>query len=129
MSKYGMTGGQAAGVILAMAAMVAILGGATWLIGQAAKSAKDGNIKKAGKVASYKTEISKQTIMNKISELNINVEETKTSTKRKVDNIYCIADEDHVHLQKGGIEEPRLIVVYDSIMKNGKRTKLRKNAR
>ena len=62
--------------------------------------------------------------MNKISELNINVEETKTSTKRIVDNIYCIADEDHVHLQKGGIEEPRLIVVYDSIMKDGKRTKL-----
>ena len=27
-------------------------------------------------------------------------------------------------MQKGGIEEPRLIVVYDSIMKNGKRTKL-----
>ena len=46
------------------------------------------------------------------------------SEKKVVDNIYCIADEDHVHLQKGGIEEPRLIVVYDSIMKNGKRTKL-----
>lgn len=48
----------------------------------------------------------------------------KKTTKRIVDNIYCIADEDHVHLQKGRIEEPRLIVVYDSILKNGKRTKL-----
>lgn len=55
--------------------------------------------------------------MNKISELKINLEEEKANTKRIVDNIYCIADEDHVHLQKGGIEEPRLIVVYDSMIK------------
>ena len=82
------------------------------------------NYKKAGKVVSYKTEISKQTVMNKISELKINIEEEKVVTKKVVDNIYCIADEDHVHLQKGGIEEPRLIVVYDSVMKDGKRTKL-----
>ena len=82
------------------------------------------NYEKAGKSVAYKTEISKQTVMNKISELKINLEEEKVSSKKVVDNIYCIADEDHVHLQKGGIEEPRLIVVYDSIMKNGKRTKL-----
>lgn len=88
------------------------------------EEAIETNYEKAGKVAAYKTEISKQTIMNKISELNINVEEEKTAKKKIVDNIYCIADEDHVHLQKGGIEEPRLIVVYDSIMKEEKRTKL-----
>lgn len=88
------------------------------------EEAIETNYEKAGKVASYNTEISKQTTMNKISELKINVEETKPIEKKVVDNIYCIADEDHVHLQKGGIEEPRLIVVYDSIMKNGKRTKL-----
>lgn len=88
------------------------------------EEAIETNYEKAGKVASYKTEISKQTIMNKISELKINTEEEKIVNKKIVDNIYCIADEDHVHLQKGGIEEPRLIVVYDSIMKEGKRTKL-----
>lgn len=88
------------------------------------EEAIETNYEKAGKVAAYKTEISKQTIMNKISELNINVEETKPIQKKIVDNIYCIADEDHVHLQKGGIEEPRLIVVYDSIIRNGKRAKL-----
>lgn len=91
---------------------------------QLIEEAIETNYEKAGKVAAYKTEISKQTIMNKISELNINIEDEKVSQKKIVDNIYCIADEDHVHLQKGGIEEPRLIVVYDSIMKNGKRTKL-----
>lgn len=62
--------------------------------------------------------------MNKISELKINLDEEKIATKRLVDNIYCIADEDHVHLQKGGIEEPRLVVVYDSMVKNGKRAQL-----
>jgi hypothetical protein len=88
------------------------------------EEAIETNYEKAGKVAAYKTEISKQTIMNKISELKINIEEDKIKTKKVVDNIYCIADEDHVHLQKGGIEEPRLIVVYDSVIKNGRRIKL-----
>ena len=85
------------------------------------------NYEEAGRVAAYKTEISKQTIMNKISVLKINIEEPKISSKRVLDNIYCIADEYHVHLQKGGIEEPRLIVLYDSIIKEGKRAKLCNN--
>ena len=88
------------------------------------EEAIETNYEKAGKSVAYKTEISKQTVMNKISELNINLEEEKANIKRIVDNIYCIADEDHVHLQKGGIEEPRLIVVYDSMVKNGKRMQL-----
>lgn len=88
------------------------------------EEAIETNYERAGKVVAYKTEISKQTVMNKISELEINLDEKQVTSKRVVDNIYCIADEDHVHLQKGGIEEPRLIVVYDSIVKNGKRTKL-----
>lgn len=88
------------------------------------EEAIETNYEKAGKSAAYKTEISKQTVMNKISELNINLSERKVLNKKAVDNIYIIADEDHVHLQKGGIEEPRLVVVYDSIIKDGKRTKL-----
>ena len=88
------------------------------------EEAIETNYEKAGKTVAYKTEISKQTVMNKISELNINIDEPKVFNKKEVDTIYCIADEDHVHLQKGGIEEPRLIVVYDSILKDGKRTKL-----
>lgn len=88
------------------------------------EEAIETNYEKAGKNVAYKTEISKQTVMNKISDLKINVSELKVLNKKVVDNIYIIADEDHVHLQKGGIEEPRLIVVYDSIIKDGKRTKL-----
>ena len=88
------------------------------------EEAIETNYEKAGKTVAYKTEISKQTAMNKISELKININELKVLNKKEVDNIYIIADEDHVHLQKGGIEEPRLIVVYDSIERNRKRTKL-----
>ena len=88
------------------------------------EEAIETNYEKAGKSAAYKTKIKKQTVMNKISDLNINIDELKVLNKKIVDNIYIIADEDHVHLQKGGIEEPRLIVVYDSIIKDGKRTKL-----
>lgn len=88
------------------------------------EEAIETNYEKSGKEAAYSTEITKQTVMNKISEIKINITQQENTKKKIVDNIYCIADEDHVHLQKGGIEEPRLIVVYDSIMKNGKRTKL-----
>jgi len=40
--------------------------------------------------------------------------------------LYIIADEDHVHLQKGGIEEPRVVIVYDKIVSKGKRIELKK---
>ena len=88
------------------------------------EEAIETNYEKSGKEAAYKTEITKQTVMNKLSEMKINISDKENTKKKVVDNIYCIADEDHVHLQKGGIEEPRLIVVYDSIVKNGKRTRL-----
>ena len=39
--------------------------------------------------------------------------------------MYIIADEDHVHLQKGGIEEPRVVIVYDKIVSKGKRIELK----
>lgn len=39
--------------------------------------------------------------MNKISELKLNVEGSVVDKKKIVDNIYCISDEDHVHLQNG----------------------------
>ena len=89
------------------------------------EEAIESSYEKAGESAAYKTKISKQTVMNKLSELNITVDTERTNKAKKVvDYIYCIADEDHVHLQKGGIEEPRLVIVYDSILSNGKRVEL-----
>lgn len=53
------------------------------------------------------------------------ITETERKKKKQVKTLYIIADEDHVHLQKGGIEEPRVIIVYDKIVTNGKRVELK----
>ena len=90
------------------------------------EEARETSYKRAGKKASYGAEISKQTVKNEIGKLDFKAEETKEKeNKKKVKKLYIIADEDHVHLQKGGIEEPRLIIVYDSILFAGKRIELK----
>ena len=88
--------------------------------------ARETSYKRAGEKASYGTEISKQTVKNEINKLDFKAEEAEEKeNKKKVKKLYIIADEDHVHLQKGGIEEPRLIIVYDSIIEKGKRIELK----
>ena len=90
------------------------------------EEARETSYKRAGEKASYGTEISKQTVKNKINKLNFQKKkEEAKKNKKKVKRLYIIADEDHVHLQKGGIEEPRLVVIYDSIAKKGKRVELK----
>ncbi len=80
----------------------------------------------AGEVAAYGIKISRQEVKNEIESLNLEKNFYKDNeTKRKVENLYIIADEDHVHLQKGGIEEPRIIVVYENAVSNGKRIELK----
>ena len=65
------------------------------------EEARDTSYKRAGKKASYGTEISKQTVKNEINKLEFNKKlESKTSTKKEVKNLYIIADEDHVHYKK-----------------------------
>ena len=41
-----------------------------------------------------------------------------------VETIYIIANEDYLHLQKGEIEEPGIIIVYDNILSQEKRIKI-----
>lgn len=80
----------------------------------------------AGEVAAYGIKISRQEVKNEIESLNLEKNFYEDNeTKRKVENLYIIADEDHVHLQKGGIEEPRIIVVYENAVSNGKRIELK----
>lgn len=89
-------------------------------------SAIDTSYEYAGEHAAYGVKISRQEVKNEIEELDLNQAfYDKAINKKKVENIYIIADEDHVHLQKGGIEEPRIIVVYDDIMSSGKRVELK----
>ena len=90
------------------------------------EEARETSYKRAGQKASYGTEISKQTVKNEINKLDFKAEiAEEKENKKKVRKLYIIADEDHVHLQKGGIEEPRLIIVYDSIEAKGKRIELK----
>ena len=86
----------------------------------------DTSYEYAGNHAAYGIKISRQEVKNEIEELDLSQAfYDKAINKKQVENIYIIADEDHVHLQKGGIEEPRIIVVYDDIMSNGKRVELK----
>lgn len=90
------------------------------------EEARETSYRRAGEKASYGTEISKQTVKNEISKIDFKAKiMEEKENKKKVKKLYIIADEDHVHLQKGGIEEPRLIIVYDSIIAKGKRIELR----
>lgn len=80
------------------------------------EEARETSYSRAGQKASYGTEISKQTVKNEINKLDFKREISEEKGKKKeVKKLYIIADEDHVHSQKGGIEEPRLIIVYESI--------------
>ena len=90
------------------------------------ENAIDSSYEYSGEHAAYGVKISRQEVKNEIENLNLEIpfyEEKKY--KKQVKNVYVIADEDHVHLQKGGIEAPRIVVVYDSFVQNGKRIKLK----
>lgn len=90
------------------------------------EEARETSYRKAGQKASYGTEISKQTVKNEINKLKFQEEIKEENTnKKQVKKLYIIADEDHVHLQKGGIEEPRLVIVYDNFVSKGKRIELK----
>ena len=90
------------------------------------EEARETSYRRAGQKASYGTEISKQTVKNEINKLDFKTEiAEEKENKKKVKKLYIIADEDHVHLQKGGTEEPRLVIVYDNVVEKGKRIELK----
>jgi hypothetical protein len=79
----------------------------------------------AGNKAAYGVKISRQEVKNEIEKLDLDKEfYNKKEKVKQVENLYIIADEDHVHLQKGGIEEPRIVIVYENAVSNGKRIEL-----
>lgn len=89
------------------------------------EEAIESSYEKAGKRAAYGIEISKETVMNEIEKLEIKPYKKEVIEKKQEKRIYVIADEDHVHLQKGGIDEPRMVIVYDGIERKGKRIELK----
>ena len=90
------------------------------------ENAIESSYEYSGEHVAYGVKISRQEVKNEIENLNLDISfYQENNEKKQVKNIYIIADEDHVHLQKGGIEEPRMVIVYDSFVKNGKRIELR----
>ena len=90
------------------------------------ENAIDSSYEYSGEHAAYGVKISRQEVKNEIERLNLDVTfYPENNQKKQVKNVYVIADEDHVHLQKGGIEEPRIIIVYDNFVQNGKRIELK----
>ena len=74
----------------------------------------------AGKKAAYDTVISKETVKNKIANLDFsNVLNDENKDKKQVSELYIQADEDHVSLQDGNTAMPRLITIYEENI-NGK---------
>lgn len=74
----------------------------------------------AGKKAAYGTEISKETVKNKILQLDFsNKVKEEYIVKTEIPRLYIQADEDHVSLQKGGTAMPRIITVFEDNI-NGK---------
>ncbi|MGI6777800.1 MAG: ISLre2 family transposase [Acetivibrionales bacterium] len=101
----------------------------------------DSSYKKAGKKAAYVDEITKQAVMNKIHQIEIQEAPIREKEKKEVSILYIEADEDHVSLQKKGkkkgdkernnISMPKLVYVHEGIDAEksvGKRTVL-KNVR
>ena len=80
----------------------------------------------SGEHAAYGVKISRQEVKNEIENLDLEISfYPENNQKKQVKKVYVIADEDHVHLQKGGIEEPRMVIVYDNYIQKGKRIELR----
>lgn len=90
------------------------------------ENAIDSSYEYSGEHAAYGVKISRQEVKNEIENLNLNYSfHQENENKKQIKHVYVIADEDHVHLQKGGIEEPRIVVVYDNFIQNGKRIELK----
>ena len=90
----------------------------------------DSSYKKTGKSVILTEELSKQTIMNMVKDVEeIKYKSNPLAEKKQVNKLYIEADEDHVPLQSGGIAMPRLVYVHEGIEKVGKTRNKLKNTR
>jgi len=103
--------------------------------------ATDSSYRKAGEEAAYMDSISKQAVMKKVHQIEVQDAPIKVQEKRELRVLYIEADEDHVALQekskrgngerKHNISMPKLVYVHegaDNEMSTSKRTVL-KNVR
>ena len=94
----------------------------------AIEEAVDSSYRKAGEKASYQEILSKQAVMNKVHQVEVQEAALKVQEKKDIRILYIEADEDHVALQKRGSEEssggkvktnktaiPKLVYVHEGI--------------
>lgn len=101
----------------------------------------DSSYSKAGEKVAYMDEISKQSVMNKIHQIEVTDAPIYVQEKKDIKILYIEADEDHVALQKRGeiekdlkknkIAMPKLVYVHEGIdrEKSTKDRKVLKNVR
>ncbi len=106
----------------------------------AIEEAIDSSYRKAGEVASYVEGISKQAVMDKVHQIQVQEPELVVKEKREVKTLYIEADEDHVALQQpNGKDEkgkyntamPKLVYVHEGYdtEKSSMKRKVLKNPR
>lgn len=93
----------------------------------------DSNYRKAGEDAAYMDKISKQAVMNKVHQIEVQDAPIKVQEKRELRILYIEADEDHVALQvkgkrrngerKNNISMPKLVYVHEGIDNDRSTTK------
>lgn len=87
--------------------------------------ATDSSYQKAGEDAAYMDKISKQAVMNKVHQIEVQDAPIKAQEKRELRVLYIEADEDHVALQEKGKREsgekkysismPKLVYVHEGV--------------
>lgn len=87
--------------------------------------ATDSSYRKAGEEAAYMDSISKQAVMNKVHQIEVQDAPIEVKEKREIRVLYIEADEDHVALQEKGknrnkgkkysISMPKLVYVHEGI--------------
>lgn len=97
---------------------------------RALEEATDSSYKKTGKGVILTEELSKQTIMNMVKDVEeIKYKSNPLTEKMQVKRLYIEADEDHVSLQSGGTVMPRLVYVHEGIERIGQKRNKLKNVR
>lgn len=97
---------------------------------RALEEATDSSYKKTGKGVILTEELSKQTIMNMVKDVEeIKYKSNSLTEKMQVKKLYIEADEDHVSLQSGGTVMPRLVYVHEGIERIGQKRNKLKNVR
>jgi len=101
----------------------------------------DSSYRKAGEKASHDEILSKQAVMNKVHQVELEEAPIEKTEKKKLKILYVEADEDHVALQKKGKKEnnekkrhiamPKLVYVHEGIdgEKSSQKRKALKNVR